>query len=287
MLAIPQTRLDQLSRHLHTLDSPVWQTPINNLVIYQINEQSPQFAGIHRPAMCVILQGEREIILGDKHYIHSSDEFMLCTLDMPLSYCMRGGRSSIGATLYLDLALLRQVMAQLPSITPVAIQQGLQFSSYGTELQQAFGRLLDLLDTPKHIAVLTPLIEQEIYYYLLQNSQGERLWAMMNDNSMANRIARATDWLNRHFSDKITVDELAHLAGMSESAFYKVFKQITTLTPIQYQKVLRLNHAKNLIIQEKLPITQVAHTVGYESPNQFSREYKRMFGVSPRGDVGD
>ncbi len=151
----------------------------------------------------------------------------------------------------------------------------------------AFDRLIRLLDYPNDIEFLASLIQQEIYYRLLSAEQGNKLRKLVVDGSHTHRIAQATDWIKSHLNEPIMVESLASRCGMSVSGFHQHFKEITQLSPLQYQKSLRLMEAKRLIKihGQGAQISQIAMQVGYESPSQFSREYKRQFGVSPSSEL--
>nr|WP_243647908.1 helix-turn-helix domain-containing protein [Cricetibacter osteomyelitidis] len=146
--------------------------------------------------------------------------------------------------------------------------------------------MLDLLNSPEDIEFLAPLIVQEIYYYLLKNEQGGRLRELVSEGSHTRRIAKSTQWIEQHFAESLSIDTLADMAGMSVSGFHHHFKNITSMSPLQYQKAFRLTEAKRLIQSKQCSVTQAAFQVGYESPSQFSREYKRYFGVAPKSAVG-
>ena len=150
-----------------------------------------------------------------------------------------------------------------------------------SELKNAFTRLLLLHENPDDIMFLAPLIQQEVYYRLLKGEQGNKLKQMVSFGSNTQKIAKATQYLQRYFRETVRIETLAELCGMSLSGFHHHFKEITTLSPLQYQKSLRLMEAKRLIFQENIAIAETAYQVGYESPSQFSREYKRYFGVAP------
>ena len=149
---------------------------------------------------------------------------------------------------------------------------------------QAFERLVNLLDYPNNSEFLSSLIQQEIYYRLLLARQGNKLRQLVINGSHTHRIAQATDWLKTHLDKPIVIADLASQCGMSISGFHQHFKEVTQLSPLQYQKQLRLMEARRLIIINDSQISQIAMQVGYESPSQFSREYKRLFGNSPNSD---
>ncbi len=153
------------------------------------------------------------------------------------------------------------------------------------ELLSAFERLLLLHENPKSIPFLAPLIQQEIYYRLFTGKQGNKLRQMVNIGSHTQKISQATDYLRHHFSEAIRIETLARQCGMSVSGFHNHFKKITGLSPLQYQKSLRLNTARRMIKQGNDAIATVAYEVGYESPSQFSREYKRYFGETPKAGI--
>lgn len=145
--------------------------------------------------------------------------------------------------------------------------------------------MIRLLDYPNDIDFLASLIQQEIYYRLLSVEQGNKLRQLVVSGSHTHRIAQATDWIKSHLNQPIMVDNLASRCGMSISGFHQHFKEITQLSPLQYQKSLRLMEARQLIKMHGAQISQIAMQVGYESPSQFSREYKRLFGVSPSSEL--
>lgn len=149
----------------------------------------------------------------------------------------------------------------------------------------AFQRLMDLISTPQDIPILAPVIHREIVYRLLVEEQGERLRQMATAGTGSHRIAQAIEWLRSHFSQPFSVDQLARQAGMSNSTFHHHFRSITALIPLQYQKKLRLQEARTLMLADRLDAATAAFRVGYESPSQFSREYRRMFGAPPLRDI--
>jgi AraC-like DNA-binding protein len=155
----------------------------------------------------------------------------------------------------------------------------------GPSLLDAVARLVALLDSPQDIVPLAPLVLREITYRLLAGPQGLRLRQIASAGAPAHRIARAIRWLKDHFSDPLRVESLAKRVGMSPSAFHLHFKGVTALSPLQFQKKLRLQEARRLMLGDGLDAADAAFRVGYESPSQFSREYRRMFGAPPRQDV--
>ena len=154
-----------------------------------------------------------------------------------------------------------------------------------TPLLSSFGRLLELLDEPDAIAVLAPLIQREIHYRLLMSDQAARLRQITSVDGQGYRIAKAIDWLKLNYATPLRVDDLASRVQMSTPTFHHHFRQLTAMSPLQYQKWLRLNEAKRLMLNEHLDVSSAAFKVGYESPSQFSREYSRLFGVPPKRNI--
>jgi transcriptional regulator GlxA family with amidase domain len=152
-------------------------------------------------------------------------------------------------------------------------------------LLAAFQRLIDLLDEPKDIPILAPIIQREIFYRLLVGDQGTRLRQMASSGSQSQQVARAISWLMSNFAQPLRIDDLAAQVNMSTSTFHHHFRTVTAMSPLQYQKWLRLNEARRLMLAENQDAATAAFQVGYESPSQFSREYGRLFGNSPLRDI--
>jgi transcriptional regulator GlxA family with amidase domain len=187
----------------------------------------------------------------------------------------------------LDLRLIAQLMLGLdmPSARLPKEHLGIAVSEVSAPLLDAFNRLIDLLEQPGDIPVLAPLIEQETFYRLLTGEQGPRLRMITTVGNHGYRISRAIDWLKQNFSKPVKIEELASKAGLSLSAFHNHFRATTAMSPLQYQKRMRLNEARRLMLTEHIDASRAAFQVGYESPSQFSREYSRQFGAPPMRDI--
>jgi AraC-like DNA-binding protein len=164
-------------------------------------------------------------------------------------------------------------------------QKGIAVGQLSEPLLNAFTRLIDLLDESDNIKALGPIIQREIFFRLLTTEQGIRLHQIVTAQSHSYQISRAIDWLRNNFFKPLSVSELAAYSGMSQSAFYTHFRLVTAMTPLQFQKNLRLNEARRLMLTENLDAMTTTFKVGYESPSQFSREYRRFFGESPLKDI--
>ena len=237
-----------------------------------------------------MLSGEREIQLGEQCYRFDNQHFMFCPVNVP----MRGEikyaepkKPFLVMSMKIDIESVSKILLANPNLADDVQQGDEDFAQWHLDesLKNAVERLLFLHENPKDIGFLAPLIQQEIYYRLLTGEQGGKFKAMVSNGSHTKKIAQATHYLQQHFSETITVETLANLSGMSLSGFHSHFKKITSLSPLQYQKSLRLMEARRLIAQEERGITETAYQVGYESPSQFSREYKRYFGHAPKGDI--
>ncbi|MNF99401.1 Regulatory protein PchR [compost metagenome] len=146
-------------------------------------------------------------------------------------------------------------------------------------------RLLRLLDSPDDIATLAPLAQQGIFYRLLRGAQGQRLHEIAIPDTQTHRISRAIEWLNTHYAEPLSIDSLAQMINLSPSALHHRFKAVTAMSPLQYQKQLRLQEARRLLLAENSDVSSIGYKMGYESPSQFSREYSRLFGASPSKDI--
>jgi AraC-like DNA-binding protein len=266
------------------------ESAVAGLFFYCADKPSKAVSYIQEPSICIVLQGEREIYLGADCQRFNDSHLMFCPVNIPLSMHIKHAsveRPVIVLSMKLNLAMIREILAQIPSKTPTAnAHLGIKWP-LGDAIMAAFDRLIRLLDYPNDIEFLASLIQQEIYYRLLSAEQGNKLRQLVVDGSHTHRIAQATDWIKSHLNEPIMVESLASRCGMSVSGFHQHFKEITQLSPLQYQKSLRLMEAKRLIkIQgQGAHISQIAMQVGYESPSQFSREYKRLFGVSPSSEL--
>jgi AraC-like DNA-binding protein len=196
-------------------------------------------------------------------------------------------RPCLSLILKLDQREISQLMVDSALSPPPAQQsnRGMAVSEVTVPLLSAFQRLVDLLDEPKDIPILAPVIQREISYRLLVGDQGARLRQMASVGSQGHQIARAIDWLKSNFTRPLLVDDLATQVNMSTSTFHHHFRALTAMSPLQYQKWLRLNEARRLMFTERLDVANAAFQVGYESPSQFGREYRRLFGDSPLHDI--
>lgn len=264
------------------------ESAITGLFFYCADRPSKAVSYIQEPSICIVLQGEREIYLGAECQCFDNSNLMFCPVNIPISMHIKHATKDhpvIVLSMKLNLALITEVLIKIPPKQSADKHYlGIKWQLDDTVLS-AFERLIHLLNYPNDIGFLAPLIQQEIYYYLLTAPQGTKLRQLISKDSHVQRITQATDWLKTHFDEPVIIEDLARHIGMSVSSFHQHFKDITGLSPLQYQKSLRLMQARRLLQLGEEPIAQIAMSVGYESFSQFSREYKRLFDISPSKEL--
>ena len=245
---------------------------------------------MYEPIMCVIAQGAKRVLLGDDTYVFDAHHFLITSLDLPtVVQIIQASREKpyLSLRLQLDQREMAQLMvdSQLPPPRAQQSSRGMATGAVTVPLLSACHRLLDLLTTPQDIPILAPLIQREILYRLLVGEQGARLRQIASAGSQSHQIAQAITWLKQHYTRPLRIEDLAAHAHMSHSTFHQHFRALTAMSPLQYQKWLRLHEARRLMLMERLDAATAAFEVGYESPSQFSREYHRVFGAPPLRDI--
>lgn len=266
------------------------ETSIRGLSLHRWDAPTEPTSYMLAPSICLIGQGRKRLFLGEDIYIYDAHRFLITSVDLPVVAQILEARSEkpyLGLTMELDLRMIGQLMLDhdMPSNPPTQDRLGIAISDVSEPLVDAFNRLLDLIAQPADIPALAPLIQQEICYRLLTGEQGPRLRQISTIGNHGYQIARVIDWLKGNFRQSVTVEELAAKAGLSVSAFHKHFRSTTAMSPLQFQKRMRLNEARQLMLTSHLEASQAAFEVGYESPSQFSREYNRLFGAPPMRDI--
>jgi AraC-like DNA-binding protein len=242
------------------------------------------------PSIILVARGEKRLWIGGEGYPYDSSRFLITSLDLPANSEVLTAsleQPCLGLVLKLDLSTLAELIAHsgLPPSRERSIAKGVGIGSLNAVLLASFERLLALLDEPESIPVLAPLIQREIHYRLLQSDQAGRLRQITSVDGQGYRIAKAIDWLKLNYASALRVEELAARVQMSSPTFHHHFRQLTAMSPLQYQKWLRLNEARRLMLNEHQDVSSAAFRVGYESPSQFSREYSRLFGIPPKRDI--
>ncbi|WP_170423172.1 AraC family transcriptional regulator [Ruegeria arenilitoris] len=243
---------------------------------------------VYEPIVCLVLQGQKETRIGDRLVHFGAGDSLIVSHSVPVMASVTEAsreKPYVGLVFSLDLSVLRSVYNET-NATDVETAQSLAVSKASPDLVDAMTRLFHASQNAMDAQVLAPLISREIHYRLLQADHGRMLRQMLWRDSSASRIARVIDVIRSNFKASLSVPDLAQAAGMSVSTFHAHFKSVTAKSPLQYQKELRLLEARRLLSHATLSVSQAAFEVGYESPTQFSREYSRKFGVSPRQDIG-
>ena len=267
-----------------------WATPLPGLVLIRKSSATPATHGMVRPSFCAIAQGAKEIFLGERRYNYDPYSYLLPTLAAPtVGRVVEASpeRPYLGLLLHLDSAVVGSVMLEMGQPTPRG--QGdagaMAVSPLDASLLDATLRLVRLLDSPDEAKMLLPLVAREIVFRLLSGEQGDRLRQMTIAGGHAHRIAQAVEKLRREIDQPLRVSELARHIGMSVSGFHHHFKAVTAMSPLQFQKQLRLREARRLLMGERLDAATAGARVGYEDASYFSRDYKRLFGATPMRDV--
>jgi AraC-like DNA-binding protein len=260
---------------------------MRDLVLLRQSAPSPLEASLYEPVLCLILQGEKEVAIGTQTLPFGSGECLLVSNELPV--CSRITRAPyLALVLKLDVAGIRKLYDEVADSTlDSELASAAVTHRADPELLDALRRYLALADSPADAKVLAPLISKEIHYRLLVAPFGGMLRCLIRHDSNASAIARAIGHIRSELRSPLTIPELAQRVGMSASAFHKHFRTVTSTTPLQYQKELRLLEARRLLKTAGATVTTVAYEVGYESSSQFSREYARKFGVPPSQDKLD
>jgi AraC-like DNA-binding protein len=268
----------------------LFPTPLPSLYIMRSSTETLPRHMVYKPSLCFIVQGAKQIMLGEDVMRYEEQQSLVVSIELPgIGRVVKASRDEpyIGITLELDVAVLRDVVKQMPKRPKPASRNrlGIFVQDADDQLTDCMVRLMRLLKTPKAISVLYPAIMQEICFWLLNGEYGGDICKLTLPDSHTQRIADAIFILREDFAKPIRVNELAAAANMSPSSFHEHFKLITSMSPLQYQKHLRLIEARRLLVGEAASVAEAAHLVGYESASQFSREYTRMFGAPPRRDA--
>ncbi len=265
--------------------------PIEGMVLLRCTQTTPLNASLYEPVVCLILQGEKETFVGSTSARLKPGQSLVVSHDIPVTSRITVARLDepyLAVVLTLDVALLRSLYDELGGVADQPSDaSSLAVHQAEPRFVDVLGRYLALADDPLEARVLLAQVRREMHFRLLRAPHGGMLRRLLRHDSHASSVARAIDHIRKHFRQTIPVPELASVVGMSSSSLHKHFKQVTSTTPLQYQKELRLMEARRLLSIGRDSVSGVAYDVGYESPNQFSREYARKFGVPPRSHLGD
>ena len=273
-----------------TLEKEEPETAIPALSLRRYEAPTERTSYMHEPSICLVAQGSKRVFLGEDVYVYDAHHFLITSVNLPVvAQVMEASKETpyLGLKLNLDQREIAKMMvdSNLPLNRTQRSSRAMAVSEVSVPLLSALHRLLDLLDEPEDIPILAPLIQREILYRLLVSDQGPRLRQIAAVGSQSHQIARAIDWLKDNFTEPLRVDDLSAHVRMSTSTFHHHFRALTAMSPLQFQKWLRLHEARRLMFTDHFDAATAAFQVGYESPSQFSREYSRLFGAPPLRDI--
>lgn len=286
-----QAGLEQLAAKTmgHIPEPGRYATSIEGLVLTRWNDTSQTDTCFYVPAIGVILQGRKESVIGSEKFAYGAMDCLVNGVDMPSTNRIVEAtpeKPLLAVSLNIDKALAAEVAAEMPAVSGSAIHHfGVSIARVTPDVLDAFSRLVDLLDKPDQAALMAPLLIREIIARILVGPQGAALRMIYTLGSRGNRIAEAISWLRKNYAQPLQVDALAGRIGMATSTFHRQFKMVTSMSPLQFQKSLRLYEAQRLMLTEDMDANNAGHSVGYDSIQQFNREYKRMFGEPPHRDI--
>jgi len=289
-------RLQILQSLLQTIQSSGFnETNIPGVKLYRSDGPTSATPAIYEPTLCLLVQGSKQVWLGDELLQYRELQYLIAPVTLPVSgkvVTASPANPYIAMSISLDL---RELTDLVIDITPKVVPQrtlgsgipirGIAVGDADLSLMSVLQRLSQLLQSPQDIPVLLPLLKREMLYRLLLGPVGSQLREFTQIDSQAHRISKVIEMLHQRFNEPLRIKELAEMVHLSESAFFQAFKAVTSMSPLQFQKQLRLNEARRIMLHEGMEAATASYKVGYESPSQFSREYSRLFGAPPKTDV--
>ncbi len=240
---------------------------------------------VYEPMLCLILEGAKTTTLGAESHPYRAGEYLVVSADLPVSGRVIAA-PYLAVGIPLDPAMIADLLVETGEVLPeIAPTRALAVSRMDDDLIETVMRLVRLLDRPREAAVLAPLVKRELMWRLLSGERGEMMRQIASSGGRLDQVRRAIRWLRTHYAEPMRIERLAEVAGMSETSLHRHFKAVTAMSPLQYQKQIRLQEARNLLLVQGRDVAGVGFAVGYDSPSQFSREYARLFGRPPGRDM--
>ncbi|MVA22122.1 helix-turn-helix domain-containing protein [Agrobacterium vitis] len=284
-----ETQLRELRHLAAKAENRRTETGIPRVAMVQGEIPEHQLAAVYDPMINVILTGSKAMTVGDRTFRYDPATYFVMSVDLPAVGSVHpsiGGEPYLAISLTLEPAIVANLLADLPKPSGGELYSpGFSVAPVTSDLLDAWLRMFRLMNRPEEIAALAPAYEREILFRVLQGPQGWMLRDIATPDTALSRIGISIQWIRENFARPLRVEALAEMAALSVSAFHRHFKAVTALSPLQYQKHVRLLHARSLLIAGEGSATDIAFGVGYESPNQFSREYARQFGLPPSRDA--
>lgn len=284
----PMSKLIDLLSELATVDGGAVESRLTGVRFFKDTRHVRRRPMLYNPGICIVASGHKVAYLGERVFQYDADNYLVTSVSMPFE-CESFPSAEIpllGLFIDIDMGQLNDLISQMNLHTDVADQEtrpqlGLGPSAMDEDMKDAAVKLLKALRTDREARILGPGLVREIYYRALCGAQAPMLYSLVRGSSSFSTVARVINFMEGKFSEKLDVQQMAESAHMSVSAFHKAFKEITAESPLQYLKKIRLSRARDLIVQQNMKAYLAADAVGYESPSQFSREFKRHFGLSP------
>lgn len=258
------------------------------VLIYRVDDLTAAAGLIYEPVVCLVLQGRKRTFIGDRVLEYGAGEYIVVAAELTAMGQVCQATSDepyLALNLLLDPAVISTLLLDMTRQPEPVLQSGFGVTVASPAQLETWRRFASLLDQPDEARVLSPHLEHELIFRLLMGPQGGLLRQIASSDSRLAHIRRAMAWIKAHYADHLSIDAMAEIAGMSVSVFHRRFKAVTGVSPLQYQKHIRLHEARRRLITERAEAASVGYAVGYESASQFSREYKRFFGAPPRRDA--
>ncbi|MBW7475573.1 AraC family transcriptional regulator [Paenibacillus oenotherae] len=274
----------------HAPTSGTYRTEVPSLSLMHATHLSEPLESVYKPSICVVAQGAKIASLANETFRYDPSTYLVTSVELPITGRIVDASPEIpylSLKLSFDADVIMEIVKKTNRLASVPMEggRGITVNQTSPALLETIVRLMQMLDTPEDIPVLAPLVIREVLYRMLQGEQGALLYQFATNGSHAYSIAQAIRLINRQYARPLSVEQLAKSVNMSVSAFHKHFKRVTAMSPLQYQKTVRLQEARRLMLTESVQASDAAFRVGYESPSQFSREYARMYGQPPKMDV--